>query len=314
MRPPLSGRIAISHRLAASLIGLLLMAGCTSTTSQVHASPTPQPTIVTAPSPSASPEATPASSPAHVFVIVLENRSYAQVIGTSYIAQLAQQYGVASNYHGVSHPSLPNYLAMTSGSTFGITDDGWHNVPAGGLGGQLSTAGIEWRAYMEGMTGGCYRSPYPYALKHNPFAYYGGSCPSQVVSFNQFAGDMSGDVPRLVWITPGLCHDGHDCSNSVVNGWLAQTVPLILNTSAWQDNGVLFITWDEGEDSANSVLTLVIHPDPLNHLSQKGYDHYALLATIEDQLGVPRLGQAAQVGAMTDLMAVKPAPRLRNRT
>ncbi len=100
----------------------------------------------------------------------------------------------------------------------------------------------------------------------------------------------------------------------MVNGWLAQTVPLILNTSAWQDNGVLFITWDEGEDSANSVLTLVIHPDPLNHLSQKGYDHYALLATIEDQLGVPRLGQAAQVGAMTDLMAVKPAPRLRNRT
>jgi len=269
---------------------------------------------VTAPGPGASPETAPASNPAHVFVIVLENRSYAQVIGTSYIAQLAQQYGVASNYHGVSHPSLPNYLAMTSGSTFGITDDGWHNVPAGGLGSQLSSAGIEWRAYMEGMTSGCYRSPYPYALKHNPFAYYGGSCPSQVVSFNQFAGDMTGDVPQLVWITPGLCHDGHDCSNSVVDGWLAQTVPLILNSSAWQDNGVLFITWDEGEDNANSVLTLVIHPDPVNHQSQASYDHYSLLATIEDRLGVARLGQAAQVDAMTDLMAVKPAPRLRNGT
>ncbi len=158
-----------------------------------------------APSPSASPEATPASSPAHVFVIVLENRSYAQVIGTSYIAQLAQQYGVASNYHGVSHPSLPNYLAMTSGSTFGITDDGWHNVPAGGLGGQLSTAGIEWRAYMEGMTGGCYRSPYPYALKHNPFAYYGGSCPSTSRGWcgSRPASVMTDTIAPTPWSTAG---------------------------------------------------------------------------------------------------------------
>jgi hypothetical protein len=314
MRPPLSGRISIAHRVLVSLTLLTLVTSCTPRTAQVHTSPTPPPTILTAPTPSSSPDASPVATPAHVFVIVLENRSYAQVVGTSYIAQLAQQYGVASNYHGVSHPSLPNYLAMTSGSTYGITDDAWHNVPAGGLGSQLSAAGVEWRAYMEGMTRGCYNSPYPYALKHNPFAYYGGTCPPQVVPFDQFASDMNGQVPQLTWITPGLCNDGHDCSNSVVNTWLSQTVPLILNTSAWQDNGVLFITWDEGEDSANSVLTLVIHPDPVNHQSAQSYDHYSLLATIEDQLGVPRLGEAAQVLPMTDLMAVKPAPKLRNRT
>jgi hypothetical protein len=167
---------------------------------------------------------------------------------------------------------------------------------------------------MEGMTGDCFRNGNGYALKHNPFPYYGGACPSQVVPFTEFASDMAGIVPRFVWITPDLCHDGHDCSNDVVNGWLAQTVPQILNTSAWQDNGVLYITWDEGEDSANSVLTLVIHPDPVIHQSDKSYNHYSLLATIEDQLGVARLGAAAQATPMTDLLAVKPQKPLRNLT
>ena len=251
----------------------------------------------------------PAHALPHVFVIVLENRSYSQVVNSGYIADLVGKYGVAANYHGITHPSLPNYLALTSGSTWGITDDGWHPLPAGGLGAQLDAAGISWRAYMEGMTAGCYRNVNRYALKHNPFAYYGGQCPAQVVPFSQFASDMSGTVPRFVWITPDLCHDGHDCSNSVVSDWLAQVVPIILDSDAWKNGGVLFITYDEGEDSANSVLTLVIHPLPVLHESKRRYDHYSLLATIEDALGVPRLAAAANASAMSDLMASWPLVR-----
>ena len=262
--------------------------------------------------PSTAPDPPAAPDPTHVFVIVLENRSYSQVVGTGYIAQLASHYGAASNYRSISHPSLPNYLAMTSGSTWGVADDGWHSLPAGGLGAQLTDAGIEWRAYMEGIASSCYRNGNGYALKHNPFAYYGGTCPPQVVPFSQFSKDMAGTVPRFVWITPNNCHSGHDCSNSIVNDWLAQTVPVIMASDAWQDNGLLFITWDEGEDSANSVLTLVIHPDPVTHQSSKAYDHYSLLASIEDRLGVARLGAAAQATPMTDLLATKPPPRLRN--
>jgi phospholipase C len=245
-------------------------------------------------------------------VIVMENRTYDQVMADPYISKLAAEYGVATNYRGVSHPSLPNYLALTSGSTWGIRDDGFHALPAGGLGSQLTTAGISWRAYMEGMTNGCFRSPYPYALKHNPFAYYGNACPPQVVPFTQFATDMAGNVPRLAWITPDLCHDGHDCSTAVVGSWLAQTVPMILASDAWQDNGVLMITWDEGYDSSNSVLTLVIRQNPAIHASNQPYDHYSLLATIEDHLGVPRLGQAAQASPMTDLMATQPVKLPKN--
>jgi len=236
-------------------------------------------------------------------VIVMENRSYSQAMAGTYTAQLARRYAAAVNYHGVAHPSLPNYLAMTSGSTWGIADDGYHSLPAGGLGTQLTSYGIAWRAYMEGMNNGCFRSGYPYALKHNPFAYYGGACPSQVVPFSRLGPDMAGQVPQFVWITPGLCNDGHDCSTAVADAWLARTVPTILATGAWQSGGVLFITWDEGEDAANSVLTLVIRPNPVNHSSRLAYNHYSLLATIEDQLGVPRLGNAARATAMTDLIA-----------
>jgi hypothetical protein len=210
---------------------------------------------------------------------------------------------VATDYHGVTHPSLPNYLAMTSGSTWGVADDGFHNLPSGGLGAQLTQQGIGWRAYMEGMSSGCFRSGYPYALKHNPFAYYGGACPSNVVDFKQFGKDLaSSDVPRFVWITPGLCNDGHDCSTAVADAWLAKTVPQILATDAWRQGGVLFLTWDEGEDSANTVLTIVIRPG--GHAESKvAYDHYSLLATVEDLLGVPRLGAAAKAWAMSDLVA-----------
>jgi phosphatidylinositol-3-phosphatase len=83
---------------------------------------------------------------------------------------------------------------------------------------------------------------------------------------------------------------------------LARTVTVILSSLEWQNNGLLVITWDEGEDSANSVLTLLIHPNPLIHKSAIAYNHYSLLATIEDRFGLPRLGEAAKVGAMNDLL------------
>jgi hypothetical protein len=290
-------------------VSVCLLAACAPPSAQVQPSveSSASPTPAASSTPGASPTPLPAAA-SHVFVIVMENRSYAQALAGGYIAKLAGQYPIATNYRGVSHPSLPNYLALTSGSTWGITDDGYHRLPAGGLGAQLTAAGIDWRAYMEGMTAGCFNSPYPYALKHNPFAYYGARCPPQVVSFAHFAPDIKGVVPRLVWITPGLCHDGHDCSTAVADKWLSQVVPEILATTAWQHGGVLFITWDEGDDRANDVLTLVIHPNAVTHTSARPYNHYSLLAAIEDRLGVARLGQAAHASPMTDLLASSPNP------
>ena len=242
-------------------------------------------------------------SAAHVFVIVLENRSYASALGTPYLSSLARQYALAVNYHSVAEPSLPNYLALTSGSTWNITDDGYHRLPATGLGAQLSAAGLSWTAYAEGFSGDCFSGPYPYALKHNPFAYYGGGCTPNVVPFSQLAGDLAGTTPNLSWIMPGLCNDGHDCSAATTDSWLAMQVPAILASAAWRQGGVLFITFDEGGNANDDhVATLVIAPTLVAHRSSHFYNHYSLLATIEDRLGVGRLGEAAQASPMADLV------------
>ncbi|HEX7264951.1 MAG TPA: alkaline phosphatase family protein [Candidatus Dormibacteraeota bacterium] len=243
-------------------------------------------------------------APRHVFEIVMENHSASETLSGPFTASLAARYGLASNYRAVSHPSVPNYLALTSGSTWGITDDSYHALPKQDLGSQLTTAGVTWRAYMEGLgDGGCLNSPLPYDPGHNPFAFYGGGCPANVVAFTALSGDLAGSTPRFVWITPDMCHDTHNCSIATGDDWLKQTVGEITASAAWNSRGVLFITWDEDDGSStNQVLTLVIAQGVAHRESLKPYDHYSLLATIEDLLGVGRLGAAARAQPMSDLL------------
>jgi acid phosphatase len=274
--------------LAPSLAALLLATAC-----QLSA-------------PAAS-KATPTPAPKHVFVIVLENTSYALALRQPYIARLARQYAVATNYGEVSNPSLPNYLAMTSGSTWGIRDDSFHKLPATGLGNQLSGAGISWKAYMEGFTGDCFSSPYPYALKHNPFAYYGGACPPNVVPMTDLTSDLNGNTPQLSWITPGMCNDGHDCGVARSDRWLSQFVPQITSSTAWKQGGVLFIVWDESGTEDGRVALLVVAPTLRGQLAMP-LNHYSLLATIADRLRVPRLGLAQQATSLQPQLEAAAAP------
>jgi phospholipase C len=237
------------------------------------------------------------TQPVRVVVIVMENRGYDQVVGLPYISGIATAATTLTSYHAVSHPSLPNYLALTSGSTWGITDDGYHPLPRQDIGDQLTSAGMPWRAYMEGMGSNCLSNTGGYAVKHNPFAYYGGSCPSSVTTLAPLAGDLSSaTAPRLTWITPDLCHDMHDCSSSSGDQWLRGTVPALLASPA-MSNGVLFVTWDENDGGAdNRVLTVVLGSRrPVTPAAR--YTHVDLLATVQDLLGVSRLpGTAASGG------------------
>jgi len=254
----------------------------------------------------AAPSTSPIVAKPHVFIIVMENKSPAQALGGPYTSSLAKNYALLSNYTAVSHPSLPNYLALTSGKTYGVTDDGYYRLPQGGIGDQLTAAGISWRAYMEGMSGDCMTEVGSYVLRHNPFAYYGGSCPADVVSLDQLAGDLASNTPQYSWISPDMCNDTHDCPIQTGDTWLASTVPQILASPAWKRNGVLFIVWDEAEDpQSNAVAALVIAPKLKAHTSAVAYDHYSLLATIEDLLGVRRLGNAVGATAINDVIATR---------
>ncbi len=233
-----------------------------------------------------------------VAVIVMENRAYGSVVGMPYISTLATAATVLTDYHASGHPSLPNYLALTSGTTWGIADDGYHVLPEQDVGDQLTAAGVPWRAYMEGMGSDCRESAGRYAVKHDPFAYYGGRCPSSVVPFAQLGADLASTSPaRFMWITPDLCDDMHDCSSGVGDAWLRRTVPSILASPA-MSNGVLFITWDENDGGgSNQVLTLVLGSRrPASPGSP--YSHPSLLATVEDLLALPRLPATARVTAI----------------
>lgn len=258
------------------------------------------PPLIPTPSPTPSPKGVP-----HVFVIVMENAGLSRALQAPAIARLANANTLATNYYGVARPSLPNYLAMTSGSTWGITDNGYHVLPTRDLGTQLTTAGISWRAYMEGLTdAGCLRSPYPYALKHNPFAYYGGKCPPNVVPMDALAADLAGATPRFLFIKPGLCNDGHDCSLDVAGAWLETTVTRIQASEAWRSGGVMFVLWEEGDGGdSNLVPLIIIGKDVPARRVETRYDHYSLLATIQDHFGLPRLGAAATAQPLTPLYA-----------
>ena len=293
--------------LHASIVAALVVA-CSAPAATSPSMPSVSAPAATAPASSAPstkhlvPTASPAT-PQHLFVIVMENTSLGTALRAPSISSLASKYTLATNYHAVSSPSLPNYLALTSGSTWGITDDGYHALPAGGLGAQLTTAGVSWRAYMEGLTAaGCMRSPYPYALKHNPFAYYGGPCPENVVPLDALDSDLAHDTPRFVWITPGLCHDGHDCALAESGPWLDGLVARIVASAAWRDGGALFIVWDEGDGRSSVVPLIVAMPDRASGRVDAVYDHYSLLAAIEDAFGLPRLGAARDARPLTDLL------------
>ena len=289
--------------LAPALAALLLATAC-QTVAQSKPAATPSASSSASASPSATPSATPADK--SVFVIVLENTSYQLALRQPYIGSLATQYAVATNYGQVGSPSLPNYLAMTSGSTWGIRDDSYHKLAPTGLGKQLSDAGISWKGYMEGFTGDCFTSPYPYSLKHNPFPYYGGVCPTNVVPMTDLASDLTGTTPQLSWITPGMCNDGHDCGVARSDRWLAQFVPQITSSTAWKQGGVLFIVWDESSSAGGRVALLVVTPSLRGQLTMP-LNHYSLEATIADRLGVPRLGLAKDATSLQPLLEAAPA-------
>jgi len=273
-----------------------------------------------APKPIPPPPPAPAGVPAfsHVFVIVMENHEYGSIIGSGaapYINSLAASYGLATNYYAASHPSLPNYLALTAGSTFGIASDCTTCfVNATNIADQVEASGRSWKAYMEDMPSPCYggASSGNYAMKHNPFMYYTdirnnpARCAAHVVPFTQFSTDLrNGTVPNFVWITPNMCNDMHDCSVGTGDAWLRSVVPTITGSAAFRTGGVLFITWDEGasnagccgDSSGGQVATLVISPRSIPGLrSRTAENHYGLLRTIEDAFRLSHLNAAAWAG------------------
>jgi phosphatidylinositol-3-phosphatase len=267
----------------------------------------------------------------HVVVLVMENKEQGRVIGSHsapFLNRLARRGGVATRSFGVRHPSLPNYIALISGSTQGITGDCTRCSANGpNLADQLEAAHRTWGAYLEGLPGPCARPPFAgrYAKKHDPFAYddeIEGS-PARCrrrVPLRRLRGDILGDrLPDFAFIAPDLCNDTHDCSVRTGDGFLARVVPGLL--SALGPHGFLVVTYDEGESDrgccggsrGGRIATVLAGADVRSGARMaRPIDHYGVLASIEDAFGVPRLGAARDPrhGSLAPLFRGSRVPRL----
>ena len=259
----------------------------------------------------------------HVLWIFMENHSYGAVIGSPdapYTNKLANQCGLATNYHNITHPSLPNYIAATSGlplsrlSTF-ISDcspSASCSTSAKSIFGQTSS----WRSYEESMPSRCDKTNSgAYAVRHNPAVYYTTltGCGKKDVPYTRLSTALTNNtLPAFGFITPNLINDTHDGTVAQGDAWLSKNLPPILNSKAYR-NGTLAVvlTYDEGEGGSSSdcatnttdvgcrVATIVMSKStPKGKRATKLFNHYSLLRTTEEILKLPLLHQAKTANSM----------------
>ncbi len=248
----------------------------------------------------------------------MENDEYGSIVGNPsapFIDQLAATYSLATDYYATTHPSEPNYVAMVSGSTFGITDDGIHDLDGPSIFSQLATAGLGWRAYEQNVPGGCFTGASAdaagrldglgasgsYVRKHDPaimFTSVSGD-PGQCAQIQPLAAFDPGAAP-FEFITPNLINDMHDGTVAQGNAFLAAFVPAITGSAAFAAGGTLVITFDEGTtndgslgDNGGQIATLIVQKSiaPGSRIADYA-DHFSLLRSAEDLLGLPCLAAA----------------------
>lgn len=269
----------------------------------------------------ASSHATPASSSAtaapshgfaHVYIVVMENREYDAVVGSPdapYLNGLFATFGLVTGMHAETHPSEPNYIALVSGDTRGVRDDGVYNLDAPNLFDQAAAAGRTWRVYAQGYPGDCsgaastgYVSDGPgqagqYARKHNPaisFTSISGN-PARCARITGLAG-FDPAAADLEFIVPNQTNDMHSASTATGDAFLRSFLPSILDSAAFAAGSLLVVTWDEGgsnDGGGGHIATLVATPG-MRPGARLGGDtsHYSILRTVEDAWGMTRLGGA----------------------
>ncbi len=243
----------------------------------------------------------------HVFVIVMENHSYDEIVPNTtdapYLSSLATVGANATNYHGVAHPSEPNYLALVAGSTLGVTDDAWHTQSAATLADRLEAAGKDWRTYSQGQGSDPTIDLYPYAVKHNPLAFFTQTDKSKLEPMDALSSDLA-HAPAFALLVPDLLHDMHDGSIADGDAYVRQLMQTIQSSPAWtQDRSLVVVTFDEdGSSRSNTVPCILVAKDVRPGSYDTWWNHYSLLRSIEEALGVPDLG--ANDRSATDMSGV----------
>ena len=278
------------------------MAGCTSTTTTASSAPTPSPPR------GVDGVTSGASLPrfAHIVVVVEENHAYGDVIGSPdapYLNRLAGSGTLFTRSYGVTHPSQPNYLALFSGSTHGLTNDSCpHRYTGRNLGAQLLAHGQSFVGYAESLPSvgylGCTYGPY--ARKHAPWTDF-TTVPSRLGKPMSAFPTHFNRLPRLAFVVPNLNHDMHDGTVGQADSWLRRHLAGYVRW-ARTHNSLLIVTWDEDDRSADNHIPGLLagaHVRPMHYRGR--VDHYRLLRTIEALCRLPALRLAAQRTPITSV-------------
>jgi phosphatidylinositol-3-phosphatase len=242
-----------------------------------------------------------------VLVFVEENHSYGQMRAQMpYLFALARRYAYATNYHAIGHPSLPNYLALVGGSTFGVKDDkppSSHRIRGRSVFDQAFHLGKTAKTYAESMPTNCdHSSAYPYAVKHNPWAYFTRS-PVKCRHFDVpvgrprsgplYSNAVHGRLPNFGLVVPNLRRDAHDLSLGVADSWLSHRLPSILAGPDFRAGRLtVVVTADEGDSPGNRVLTVVMQAGLSHRVVTTRQSHYSLLGYVDHVFGAHLLRHA----------------------
>lgn len=322
-------RITSVKRVFPCLLLTILLTACTTQPTSIVVGETATffnpPQLTDTPELTSTPEITSTPIPLvppfeHIAIVIFENEGYENVIGNPEMPvfnRLAQEYTLLTNYFAVQHPSLPNYIALIGGNTFGITSDctGCF-IGATSLPDLIEASGRSWKTYQEDMPGPCYvGSDAPYAQKHNPFVYFDPirldteRCQRNVVPFNELASDIAaGTLPNYMFITPNLCNDAHDCGLDVADQWLANLFAQL--DPALEASGepyLLILDFDErgGRSSSSNdpnaaggqVAAVLVSPQVKTGFQDNTfYTHYSILKTISAAWDLEFLGHAGDIG------------------
>jgi hypothetical protein len=304
----------------------VVLAGCSSTSSSTTTGASTSPSAVAtsphhskpphrhhtrSPRPSTSPSGA-GTGPTKVLVFMVENHSLGEMQAQMpWTAALAARYGYATAYHAMTHPSLPNYLAIAGGSTFAVQDDAdpsGHPLTGPSVFGEALAHGGTARLYAEDMPGTCVTAPAgEYAVKHNPWAYFvdeRAACDRYDVPLTTLAPDASaGTLPNAGMVIANMCHIAHDCPLGTADTWLRDHVgPVLAGPDFTSGRLVVVITADEDDRSGdNRVLTVVAsHVMPEHQVVGTALTHLSLSRLYAEVLGFPPLREAAAAPSLAN--------------
>ena len=318
-------------RFSLCMLVLILLVSCTTSAPPTRVSSGfPSPTFAPTPAlptfiPSAIPTATPPTvAPQslvpnfeHIVIIMFENKEFGSVIGNPQMPnynRLAREYTLLTQNYAIQHPSLPNYIALMGGDTFGINEncsDCFIDAPS--LPDLIEASGRTWKTYQEDMPEPCYiGSTNLYAQKHNPFVYFDSirlnaeRCNRSVVPLTALQTDIETDsLPNFLFIKPNICNDSHDCELDVSDAWLTNLLNMLIPAlDGTGESYFIAMLFEEGqgdhtccglpEPGGGRVPVVLYSPFAKNGFEDPTpYTHYSLLKTISEAWGLQYLGHAA---------------------